>query len=101
MKVACLYYGQPRFTENSYCYESHKKYIFDRCALLLNLNRFNEALDAFNKAIMIDNKLAKAYAARAVAKYMLNKIDGACADLKTAKNLGFDVITVENLIKCK
>lgn len=30
MKVACLYYGQPRFTENPYCYESHKKYIFDR-----------------------------------------------------------------------
>jgi hypothetical protein len=30
MKVACLYYGQPRFTENLYCYESHKKFIFDR-----------------------------------------------------------------------
>lgn len=30
MRVACLYYGQPRFTENPYCYESHKKFIFDR-----------------------------------------------------------------------
>ena len=26
----CLYYGQPRFTNNPYCYESHKKFIFDR-----------------------------------------------------------------------
>jgi hypothetical protein len=30
MKIACLYYGQPRFTANPYCYESHKKFIFDR-----------------------------------------------------------------------
>lgn len=30
MKVACLYYGQPRFTNNPYCFESHKKFIFDR-----------------------------------------------------------------------
>ena len=30
MKVACLYYGQPRFTNNPYCHESHKKFIFDR-----------------------------------------------------------------------
>lgn len=30
MKVACLYYGQPRFVHNPYCIESHKKFIFDR-----------------------------------------------------------------------
>ncbi|MEN9327097.1 MAG: hypothetical protein RI943_1537, partial [Bacteroidota bacterium] len=79
----------------------NEKYFFDKGALLIKLNRFNEALEAFNEAIKIDSKLARAYAGRAFAKHKLNEIEGACADIKTAKDLGFDVNKLENLIKCK
>ena len=51
----------------------------------------------FNEAIKIDSKLARAYAGRAFAKHKLNEIEGACADIKTAKDLGFDVNKLEIL----
>jgi tetratricopeptide (TPR) repeat protein len=55
---------------------------------LVSLKRFEEALEAFNSAIALDDTKADLWAQKALALYNLNKIDEASAAIEKA--LSFD-----------
>lgn len=49
--------------------------------------QFDQALDAFNKALELDPKSALAYTSRGLVRYKLGELDGALADHNTAVEL--------------
>lgn len=52
------------------------------------LGAFSEALTAYNNAINLDRELGEAYLYRGAIKMQGNRQKGACADFKSAKDLG-------------
>ncbi|GAB3572429.1 tetratricopeptide repeat protein [Hymenobacter daeguensis] len=54
----------------------------------LQANQYPEAVKAYDQAIKLDPAYAVAYQNRASAKYLMQDLDGCCADLKRCEELG-------------
>jgi tetratricopeptide (TPR) repeat protein len=55
----------------------------------ITLGKYKEALDDFNKAIVMNSEYASAYYNRGIAKVHLNDKASVCEDFKKAKELGW------------
>jgi tetratricopeptide (TPR) repeat protein len=60
-----------------------------RASSFFNLRRFQEAADDYTKAIAINPKLGQAYFNRGSTYLNMQQKENACADWKTALDLGF------------
>ena len=69
-------------TPNEYMYQT-------RASSFFNLRRFQEAADDYTKAIAINPKLGQAYFNRGSTYLNMQQKENACADWKTALDLGF------------
>ena len=56
---------------------------------LTNLNRADEAIKAFDKAISLDPNIALAWSGKSKALNLLNRTDDADAALARARELGY------------
>ena len=54
----------------------------------LQANQYPEAVKAYNQAIKLDPAYAVAYQNRASAKYLMQDLNGCCADLKRCEDRG-------------
>lgn len=54
----------------------------------LQANQYSEAIKAYDQAIKLDPGYAVAYQNRASAKYLMQDLNGCCADLKRCEELG-------------
>ena len=54
----------------------------------LQANQYPEAIKAYDQAIKLDPAYAVAYQNRAAAKYLIQDLNGCCADLKRCEELG-------------
>ncbi|MCC3152327.1 tetratricopeptide repeat protein [Hymenobacter sp. BT770] len=54
----------------------------------LHANKYPEAIKAYDQAIKLDPTYAVAYQNRASAKYLIQDLNGCCADLKRCEELG-------------
>ncbi|MBH8571072.1 tetratricopeptide repeat protein [Microvirga sp. STS02] len=54
----------------------------------LQANQYPEAVKAYDQAIKLDPTYAVAYQNRASAKYLMQDLNGCCADLKRCEELG-------------
>ncbi|MDW3211107.1 MAG: tetratricopeptide repeat protein [Reichenbachiella sp.] len=78
------YYGQMAVKENVNLPQAH----FWLGRSQHQLGAFSEALTAYNNAINLDRELGEAYLYRGAIKMQGNRKKGACADFKSAKDLG-------------
>ena len=69
-------------TPNEYMYQT-------RASSFFNLRRLQEAVDDYSKAIAINPKLGQAYFNRGATYLNMQQRSNACADWKTASDLGF------------
>jgi tetratricopeptide (TPR) repeat protein len=61
--------------------------LFTTGVMLVNSTRDTDALTTFTKAVEADPSFAKAYYGRAKAKYLMDDLEGALADVRKAKEL--------------
>jgi len=69
-------------TPNEYMYQT-------RASSFFNLRRLQEAVDDYSKAIAINPKVGQAYFNRGATYINMQQKSSACADWKTASDLGF------------
>ena len=60
----------------------------------LQANQYPEAIKAYDQAIKLDPTYAVAYQNRASAKYLMQELNGCCADLKRCEELGVNNVQV-------
>ncbi|MEK6482353.1 tetratricopeptide repeat protein [Catalinimonas sp. 4WD22] len=73
-------------------YEQHVKdfnlYYFNRANIYLKTERFQEAIDDYTKALIIDDWHIASYLNRAIAKYKSKNLSEACQDWEKASSYG-------------
>lgn len=69
--------------------ENYKEAYYRRGLEYFKMKHFQESVADFNKVIEMDDKHALAYVGRANVKYKAGDKDGACEDVKKARDLGF------------
>ena len=65
----------------------------NRGNVLYKLERYNDAIDDFNVALIYQSNYAPAIYNRAMAKVRMKNKQGACEDLKLAESLGMEIET--------
>ena len=83
-------------SKNIYIVNTLKRYLFsiNRLALIMILFSIlfnfkgNGSIEAFSKAILLNNKNERAYNYRGFSKFNLKDVKGACEDWKIAAQLG-------------
>jgi tetratricopeptide (TPR) repeat protein len=67
-------------------------YHAELAAIDLRLGRYEEAIEALNKALVIDSRYAEAYRLMGLCRLQLKQKDEACADFTKAKELGDTIV---------
>jgi tetratricopeptide (TPR) repeat protein len=60
--------------------------------VFLALKQYEKAIEAYDQAIKLDPNYATAYENRAAAKYLLQDLNGCCADLQRCLELGVNQV---------